>query len=182
MAGKRRVAQPGKPKRSQAEADEIAALEARIAAGVPEPGTLPGGGGGPRRSATDAPADAGAEAAAAAAGGASYADVRRFDELPLSRYTLDALRDAKYTAVTAIQRAALPHALAGRDVLGAAKTGSGKTLAFLLPVRSAWPRPAWRPARAVRCQRCGALAVGPERTLQQPAGRRFSIGKLLAPV
>jgi ATP-dependent RNA helicase DDX10/DBP4 len=181
MAGKRRVAQPGKPKRSQAEADEIAALEARIAAGVPEPGTLPGGGGGPRRSATDAPAD-GAEAAAAAAGGASYADVRRFDELPLSRYTLDALRDAKYAAVTAIQRAALPHALAGRDVLGAAKTGSGKTLAFLLPVRSAWPRPAWRPARAVRCQRCGALAVGPERTLQQPAGRRFSIGKLLAPV
>lgn len=33
-----------------------------------------------------------------------------------------------------IQVAAIPHALAGRDVLGAAKTGSGKTLAFLVPL------------------------------------------------
>ena len=35
---------------------------------------------------------------------------------------------------TPIQRAALPDALAGRDVLGRGRTGSGKTLAFLLPV------------------------------------------------
>lgn len=33
-----------------------------------------------------------------------------------------------------LQVAAIPHALAGRDVLGAAKTGSGKTLAFLVPL------------------------------------------------
>jgi len=37
--------------------------------------------------------------------------------------------------MTAIQRATLPHAITGRDVLGGAKTGSGKTLAFLVPVR-----------------------------------------------
>eukprot|EP00903_Cladosiphon_okamuranus_P014639 g13574.t1 len=36
--------------------------------------------------------------------------------------------------MTEIQVAAIPHALAGRDVLGAAKTGSGKTLAFLVPL------------------------------------------------
>lgn len=59
---------------------------------------------------------------------------RKFDELPLSKYSKDALKDAKFVSLTAIQRAALPHALCGRDVLGAAKTGSGKTLAFLLPV------------------------------------------------
>lgn len=35
---------------------------------------------------------------------------------------------------TPIQQAALPDALAGRDVLGRGRTGSGKTLAFLLPV------------------------------------------------
>ena len=57
-----------------------------------------------------------------------------FDNLPLSKYTLEGLRAAKYTRLTAIQRAALPSTLAGHDVLGAAKTGSGKTLAFLVPV------------------------------------------------
>ena len=46
----------------------------------------------------------------------------------------DELKSHGFEHLTAIQRAALPHALAGRDVLGAAKTGSGKTLAFLIPV------------------------------------------------
>lgn len=36
--------------------------------------------------------------------------------------------------MTEIQSACILHALAGRDILGAAKTGSGKTLAFLIPV------------------------------------------------
>ena len=126
--GKWRRTHPQAPKRSQAEADEIAALEVRIAAGAPEPGTLPGAGA--ARDSADTPM------AGVHANGVSYADARRFDELPLSSATLDALREAKFVALTAIQRAALPHALAGRDVLGAAKTGSGKTLAFLVPVRS----------------------------------------------
>jgi superfamily II DNA/RNA helicase len=36
--------------------------------------------------------------------------------------------------LTDIQRKALPSALKGKDILGAAKTGSGKTLAFIIPV------------------------------------------------
>jgi len=36
--------------------------------------------------------------------------------------------------LTDIQKKALPLALKGNDVLGAAKTGSGKTLAFIIPV------------------------------------------------
>ncbi len=64
-----------------------------------------------------------------------YGAARLFSELPLSAATQGGLLHAKYTRLTAIQRAAIPHALAGRDILGAAKTGSGKTLAFLIPVR-----------------------------------------------
>lgn len=105
--------------RSAQEAGEVAALEARLAAGAPPPGTNP--------LALDA-------SAAAAASPESYAAARTFEELPLSRATRDALKAARFTELTAIQRATLPHALAGRDVLGAAKTGSGKTLCFLIPV------------------------------------------------
>ena len=39
-----------------------------------------------------------------------------------------------YLEMTAIQAAALPHALAGEDLIGQAKTGSGKTAAFALPL------------------------------------------------
>lgn len=110
----RRRAEKHMGRRSTQEAAEIDVLEARIRDGAPPPGTNP--------LALDG----------AAAG--SYAGARAFDELPLSQRTRDALKAAKFTQLTAIQRAALPHALAGRDVLGAAKTGSGKTLSFLIPV------------------------------------------------
>lgn len=65
-----------------------------------------------------------------------YAGSKKFNQLPLSQKTKDGLRDSKYTKMTDIQRASLPHSLAGRDILGAAKTGSGKTLAFIIPVSS----------------------------------------------
>lgn len=107
---------PGSNKRSQQEAAEIAELERVITAGAPAPGTNP-------LAVDSLPAD-------------SYAGAKKFEQLPLSNYTKEALKKASYTQLTAIQRAALPHALCGRDVLGAAKTGSGKTLAFLIPVRS----------------------------------------------
>ena len=64
----------------------------------------------------------------------SYSHARRFSELPLSGYTKEGLKAANFVQLTAVQRCALPHALCGRDVFGAAKTGSGKTLAFLIPV------------------------------------------------
>lgn len=73
-------------------------------------------------------------AKAAAGEYSDYGASTRFDELPLSKKTKDALRQAGYKEMSEIQRAALPHALCGRDVLGAAKTGSGKTLAFVIPV------------------------------------------------
>jgi ATP-dependent RNA helicase DDX10/DBP4 len=65
---------------------------------------------------------------------AGLAAAKTFADLPLSAATQSGLLHAKYKNLTAIQRASIAHALAGRDILGAAKTGSGKTLAFLIPV------------------------------------------------
>ena len=49
----------------------------------------------------------------------SNEETRKFDSLPLSSRTISALNDAKLTILTEIQSAAIPHALAGRDILGA---------------------------------------------------------------
>ena len=57
-----------------------------------------------------------------------------FAETLLSRRTLLGLSDAKFEAMTRIQAAAIPHALAGRDILGAAKTGIQSRLLFLFSV------------------------------------------------
>jgi ATP-dependent RNA helicase DDX10/DBP4 len=57
-----------------------------------------------------------------------------FQDFPISSKTLQGLSKAKFLTPTDIQAATLPHALYGRDILGAAKTGSGKTLAFIIPI------------------------------------------------
>jgi len=105
------------------EREEIESLEARIAAGAPVPGTNP-------LAFTIAKEPEGDEGALR-----PYAGAKDFTGLPLSDRTQRGLKENKFVHMTAIQRAAIPHALCGHDVLGAAKTGSGKTLAFLLPVR-----------------------------------------------
>lgn len=56
-----------------------------------------------------------------------------FESLPLSEYTLTALKAMGFQKMTRIQEQSIPPLLAGHDVLGAAKTGAGKTLAFLIP-------------------------------------------------
>lgn len=59
-----------------------------------------------------------------------------FSELPLSKQTFQGLKENNFIELTTIQRRAIPVALTGRDILGAARTGSGKTIAFLVPVKS----------------------------------------------
>ncbi len=56
-----------------------------------------------------------------------------FQELGLSPVLLETLEQLGYSEPTPIQREAIPHLLAGRDVLGQAQTGTGKTAAFTLP-------------------------------------------------
>ncbi|HLQ25175.1 MAG TPA: ATP-dependent RNA helicase RhlB [Acidiferrobacterales bacterium] len=55
-----------------------------------------------------------------------------FSTLPLMPVLLQGIREAGFEFCTPIQAAALPQALAGRDVAGQAQTGTGKTAAFLL--------------------------------------------------
>jgi ATP-dependent RNA helicase RhlE len=92
----------------------------------------------------------------------------KFDELKLAAPLLRAVSGEGYTAPTPIQEGAIPHALAGKDVLGVAQTGTGKTAAFVLPTLqrlSAAPAP----ARRIRC-----LVLTPTRELATQVGDSFA--------
>ena len=94
-----------------------------------------------------------------------YADmqktvINKFIDLPLSVQTREGLHKSGYAVPTEIQKCAIPAALQGRDVLGAAKTGSGKTLAFLIPVLELLWRERWSKVDGL-----GALIISPTREL-----------------
>jgi ATP-dependent RNA helicase RhlE len=57
-----------------------------------------------------------------------------FAQLDLVEPLHRALRAENYQTPTPIQAQAIPHLLAGRDLLGIAQTGTGKTAAFALPI------------------------------------------------
>jgi ATP-dependent RNA helicase RhlE len=61
-------------------------------------------------------------------------EAKLFSEMPVSAYVQDRLAAARFTVPTPVQAAAIPEALAGKDVLATAQTGTGKTLAFLIPI------------------------------------------------
>lgn len=100
-----------------------------------------------------------------AAGGfklsASLANVTKFSQLALSSRMQKGLSEAGFVEMTRIQRGALPHALAGRDVLGSARTGSGKTLAYVIPVLEKLYIHDWNPQGSG----LGALIIAPTREL-----------------
>ncbi|GAA0637625.1 DEAD/DEAH box helicase [Brevundimonas lenta] len=91
-----------------------------------------------------------------------------FSQLGLSPTTLQAVADTGYTTATPIQAAAIPVALAGRDVLGIAQTGTGKTAAFTLPMvdRLASGRAKARMPRA--------LVLAPTRELADQVAESFA--------
>ncbi|KAL9949922.1 hypothetical protein ACHAP6_000715 [Verticillium nonalfalfae] len=87
-------------------------------------------------------------------------EVTTFAELPLCGPTKQGLEKSHFTTLTDIQSRAVPLALQGQDILGAAKTGSGKTLAFLLPVLEKLYRAQWTEFDGL-----GALIISPTREL-----------------
>ncbi|KFZ38029.1 RNA helicase [Shewanella mangrovi] len=57
----------------------------------------------------------------------------QFSDFSLDRRLLQSLEHQGINTPTPIQEAAIPVALAGKDLMASSKTGSGKTFAFLLP-------------------------------------------------
>lgn len=83
-----------------------------------------------------------------------------FSSLELSAPTAKGLEEMGFTTMTEIQKETIPHLLAGKDVLGAAKTGSGKTLAFLIPSIELLCRLKFKPRNGT-----GIIVVSPTREL-----------------
>lgn len=95
----------------------------------------------------------------------------RFDELGLIDPLLRAVAEEGYTTPTPIQEAAIPHVMAGKDILGCAQTGTGKTAAFALPILQYLAKNP--PAPAPR-KRTRALILTPTRELAIQIGESFA--------
>ncbi|ATA52102.1 RNA helicase [Variovorax boronicumulans] len=89
-----------------------------------------------------------------------------FDTLGLTPALAQAAAASGFAAPTAIQAAAIPAILQGRDLRGSAQTGSGKTAAFSLPLLQ---RLAAEPA-ASASRRLRALVLVPTRELAAQVG------------
>jgi ATP-dependent RNA helicase RhlE len=84
-----------------------------------------------------------------------------FSQLNLAPALERAVAAVGYATPTPIQAQAIPHLLAGRDVLGCAQTGTGKTAAFALPILDRLSRH----GRAAGARGPRALILAPTREL-----------------
>ena len=92
-----------------------------------------------------------------------------FASLGLAAPILKALVHEDYTIPTPIQAQAIPHVMAGRDVLGIAQTGTGKTAAFALPIlHRLLANPRQPPRRG-----CRVLVLSPTRELASQIAESF---------
>ena len=100
----------------------------------------------------------------------------RFSDLNLIEPLLRAVTAEGYDVPTPIQQQAIPHVLAGRDLLGCAQTGTGKTAAFALPIlqrlasfASQSASPARHPVRALVLTPTRELAAQIHQSLEELA-------------
>ena len=99
-----------------------------------------------------------------------------FTALGLAESLLRSLEKEGFVRPTPIQASAIPHLLAGRDLLGIAQTGTGKTAAFALPMLqhliSAPVRPTQFATRALILAPTRELALQIEESLRRFGGQR----------
>ena len=93
----------------------------------------------------------------------------RFADLQLIDPLLRAVREEGYTSPTPVQAQAIPHVLAGRDLLGLAQTGTGKTAAFALPILQRLDATGHKGHRLIR-----VLVITPTRELASQIGASFA--------
>ena len=91
-----------------------------------------------------------------------------FSSLGLSLALLRSITEKGYLAPTAIQMAAIPAILQGRDIVASASTGSGKTVAFALPMLHQLAD-----AAAGKPRRLRGLILVPTRELAAQVGEVF---------
>jgi len=93
-----------------------------------------------------------------------------FEDLSLSNSIQRAVHEEGYTSPTPIQEKAIPHILAGKDLVGCAQTGTGKTAAFAIPIIHNLHRivGSSKKQKEIRC-----LVVTPTRELAVQIGESF---------
>ena len=93
-----------------------------------------------------------------------YESTHKFADFPFGAELHHNISAKGYETPSAIQDQAIPHIIAGKDVIGLANTGTGKTAAFLLPVIERQSGIMLRPS---------VLVVAPTRELAQQIDEQF---------
>ncbi|KAE8876117.1 putative ATP-dependent RNA helicase [Phytophthora fragariae] len=93
-----------------------------------------------------------------------FSGSQSFQELGVDAAICEAIAAVGWSQPSKIQQQAIPHGLAGKDIIGLAETGSGKTGAFVIPIlQSLLQNP----------QRLYALVLAPTRELAYQIGEQF---------
>ncbi len=87
----------------------------------------------------------------------AYEPTHNFDDFDIHPLLKENIKAKGYIAPSPIQDQTIPHALAGKDVIGIANTGTGKTAAFAIPILQ----------RLIVDQNSRAIIIAPTRELAQ---------------
>lgn len=93
-----------------------------------------------------------------------YEPTHKFADFPFGNQLHHNISKKGYISPSSIQDQAIPHVIAGSDVIGLANTGTGKTAAFLLPIIERQTGISLRPS---------VLIIAPTRELAQQIDEEF---------